>query len=188
MMLVMISNTINVYANAIGMVGSFLSKGRSGPTIANPRAHQTPGHSASDLTSVMACRLPPRLRRRPSVLDSAWGFPRLRLRLSALDSAATSARGFPCLRLRPFALDSAATSARGFPCLRPRPRAYGFAAGFDLGPRLWLFGYVLAVADDRREFLGVQARAADQRAVHVRLSHDGGDVGRLHRAAVLDAD
>src|SRR4029453_641473 len=37
-MLVMISNTINVYANAIGMVGSFLSKGTaSATTIAGAR-------------------------------------------------------------------------------------------------------------------------------------------------------
>ncbi|BCY06728.1 hypothetical protein L3i22_018160 [Actinoplanes sp. L3-i22] len=44
--LVIISNTINVYANAIGMVGFIPLEGHSsGPTIAGARPFTTAGHA-----------------------------------------------------------------------------------------------------------------------------------------------
>src|SRR5690349_16469315 len=41
---------------------------------------------------------------------------------------------------------------------------------------------------DSAEFVRLQARSTDQRAVHIGLLHDAGDVRGLHRAAVEDAD
>src|SRR5690606_25484753 len=46
---------------------------------------------------------------------------------------------------------------------------------------------VRLVTDDRGELLGVEARAADERAVDVGLRHDRGDVAGLHRAPVEHA-
>src|SRR3712207_4709895 len=48
-------------------------------------------------------------------------------------------------------------------------------------------GHVVEAADPT-ELGGVQARAPDEAPVDVGLGHDAGDVRRLHRAAVLDAD
>src|SRR6478609_10255652 len=47
---------------------------------------------------------------------------------------------------------------------------------------------LVAEADDLDELVGVQRGTADEGTVHVGLRHDGRDVPRLHRAAVLDAD
>src|SRR4051812_37705463 len=47
---------------------------------------------------------------------------------------------------------------------------------------------VVAVLDDPRELVRVEAGPADERAVDVWLAHQLGDVRRLHRSAVLDAD
>src|SRR5690606_29576086 len=46
---------------------------------------------------------------------------------------------------------------------------------------------VLLVADDRRELVDDEARPADECAVDVGLTHEAGDVRRLHRTAVEDA-
>ena len=46
---------------------------------------------------------------------------------------------------------------------------------------------VLLEPDDARELVDVEARAADEGAVDVRLAHERRDVRRLHRAAVEDA-
>ena len=43
-----------------------------------------------------------------------------------------------------------------------------------------------AVLHDEREVLGVEARAADQRAVDLRVRHEVADVARLHAPPVLD--
>src|SRR5213083_2437103 len=45
----------------------------------------------------------------------------------------------------------------------------------------------LVVHDDSSELVGVEAGAADERPVDVGLGHELGDVGGLHRTAVLDA-
>ena len=50
------------------------------------------------------------------------------------------------------------------------------------GGDLW----VQAVPHDRCEFLRVEARPADQGAIHVRFGHDARDVRGLHRATVED--
>src|SRR4051794_37341357 len=52
------------------------------------------------------------------------------------------------------------------------------------GPADGSAGHVVTVPADAGELVGLEARAADQGAVHVGLSHDRRDVGRLHRAAV----
>src|SRR5919198_217940 len=43
-----------------------------------------------------------------------------------------------------------------------------------------------AVLHDQRELLGIQARAADERAVDLRVRYEVADVAGLHASAVLD--
>ena len=45
-----------------------------------------------------------------------------------------------------------------------------------------------AVLHDQRELLRIEARAADERAVDLRVRHELADVARLHAPAVLDPD
>src|SRR5450631_4072000 len=49
-------------------------------------------------------------------------------------------------------------------------------------------GDVVAVTADRHEVVRHDRRATDQRSIHVGLGHDLGDVARLDRTAVKDAD
>src|SRR5438445_367356 len=59
---------------------------------------------------------------------------------------------------------------------------YSTPRGADLADALF------SVPADPHEVLGVESRAADQRAVDVRLGHDPGRVGALDRAAVENPD
>src|SRR5678816_4685497 len=62
--------------------------------------------------------------------------------------------------------------------LRAECSRFGGSGGISLHSR---------VLDHRRELVGIEARPTHEGAVDVGLGHQLGDVGRLHRPAVLDA-